>query len=74
MQLSSGIKRSLEWHYNNLYRIYVDIIKGGKLSTISVANIGMTYWSISSSNIRGGDGVKGGGWTGSLFESATSFL
>ena len=40
-------------------RIYVDIMKGEKLSSIQLANMVHVYWSASSSSRRGGDEVNG---------------
>ena len=37
---------------------YVDIMTGEFLPFIEVANIFLRYWSICSSMVRGGDGVK----------------
>ena len=39
---------------------YVDILTGGNLSSIYVANMDLINWSVRSSSRRGGDGVKVG--------------
>ena len=42
-----------------VYRIYVDIMTGGKLLIIQVANMDITYWSVRLSSRRVGEGLKG---------------
>ena len=42
---------------HNRYRIYLDIISRGKLSSIYVANIDITYWSVRSSSMKREDSV-----------------
>ena len=37
---------------------YVDILTGENLSSILVAIMDLNYWSVRSSSIWGGDGVK----------------
>ena len=44
----------------NGYRLYVDIMTGKKLSSIYVANMDITYWSVHSSSRRGGRGLGKG--------------
>ena len=40
-------------------RIYLDILTGKILSSIYLASMDITYWSVRSSSRRGGFGVKG---------------
>ena len=51
----------------------MDIMTEDKLSSIKVAIMDITYWSVRSSSRRGGDGVKGVDGGGTLFYSAKSF-
>ena len=42
--------------YLNGYRIYVDIMIGGKLSSIFIDNMGSIHWSVHPSSRREGSG------------------
>ena len=46
---------------------YMDVMTGGKLSSIIVANMDIIYWSARSSSRKGGYGVKGVKGRASLF-------
>ena len=39
-------------------RIYLDILTGTKLSSIYLASMDITYWSVRSFSRKGGDGAK----------------
>ena len=41
---------------NDGYIIYVDIMTGEKLSSIYIADMDITYWSVRSTSRRGGHG------------------
>ena len=45
--------------HSNGCEIFVDIIKGEKLSSIKLAKMKHVCWSVRSSNRRGKDGLKG---------------
>ena len=60
-------------HLNSGYMIYVDILSGGNLFSIQVANMeDLIYWSVRSSSKWEGDGRKWVKWGDLLFYPAES--